>query len=642
MVASASPILGQATATSSSVDATRETLERLGNRQPQDKDSELLLQLHGQLDRLHANAVAAPTTGLHKLDDAEKKFWASLPSSSQLQLTPAAAQELKNLRAAFEAAFPDSSARHAPAPPTGLSARSEKGLASARSVASGAQAQKAVTHSNAAFDGGGASRGTSAQTPPAASQNRPPTPIHFTPSTRISDIGRRAPPAPPVPLSAQKGDFLQGVLATAHGYAQTTRQYAHAAAVYGQQKILPVLKTGAMLYIAANDPTLLARTALRVYSEFKIENQPSPEAERTCREAVKNTPFFARSVADACKTSPAVAPILAGLLDSVRQQVSLSGLMMNALFFLGGVLLGLLTGGIGLAIKLLVSVGMTVAAAWIMLKGLTDALARYNGAKSHSAERYAAIRNIGAVGGSLMLIGVMALIGAGVGKLKPGGVNLDPAVESLITKMKGEFSSLKEIPGESPLPKQEPVASASDVPGNRSRVAPAPEPVEPAPAEAGQGSSTIKVTKDVGRHYFDDGVIGKRGAGIKMAHSREKFLQTLRGEGEIVSENPVPKFDGISLIKYKLYKLDARGNRLPELKETPMFKTVVDPNRWTDNRVSALARALFGRVANQAPTTGRASSTYQVYVRDGSVEFIGWVDRATGTLNSFAVNKVGP
>ncbi len=243
-------------------------------------------------------------------------------------------------------------------------------------------------------------------------------------------------------MNPRSDNFLQSIFATAQSYAQATSQYVNAAGVYAQREIFPVLNTSALLYSAVDPmtaPFVLPAMIKYVAEEFKRENQSSPEAESACRQSVKKALFFPNGIAETCKTAPAVAPILAGLLDSV--QLTPSGLLMNALFFLGGVLMGLLTGGIWLAIKILAGIGMSAAAAWGMLKGLTDALAQYSRAKSQSTERYSAIRNIGAVAGGLMLIGVMALLGVGAGKLKQR-VKDRPTVKSLIAEVKTKFPFL--------------------------------------------------------------------------------------------------------------------------------------------------------------------------------------------------------
>jgi hypothetical protein len=160
-------------------------------------------------------------------------------------------------------------------------------------------------------------------------------------------------------------------------------------------------------------------------------------------------------------------------------------------------------------------------------------------------------------------------------------------------------------------------------------------------SEAAPG--TVKVTREVGRHFDEDGVIGRRGAGIKGAHTRGKFLAALAGQGKIVSETPVPGYDGFSIVQYKFYK-EVRGAVTETLKDgEPMVKTVVDDTRWSPDRISALAQTVFGREPlAPAAAPAKAAETYQIFVVRGRVRFVGWVDKTRGALVSFGVDKILP
>ena len=157
-------------------------------------------------------------------------------------------------------------------------------------------------------------------------------------------------------------------------------------------------------------------------------------------------------------------------------------------------------------------------------------------------------------------------------------------------------------------------------------------------------AATVQVPPGVGKHFYEDGVIGRRAAGIKMAHTRGKFLAALEGQGRIVSDTPVPGLDGFSVVAYKFFKGDGHGHVTSTLKDgEPMLKTVVDEARWSPERISALARSLFGRETHapgEAPPGSGA--TYQIYVTRDGVRYVGWVEKASGKLVSFGVDKILP
>lgn len=151
----------------------------------------------------------------------------------------------------------------------------------------------------------------------------------------------------------------------------------------------------------------------------------------------------------------------------------------------------------------------------------------------------------------------------------------------------------------------------------------------------------IKVTEKVGDHFYEDGVIESRQAGVKTGHLRDSFNRTLEGQGRVISEQAVPGYKGLSLVKYKLFK-EFRGKPTAELKAgEPLAKTVIDdPALWPKGRISALAREVFGRELHEPAAT--PSKTTVVKVTKGKVHFVGWVDKLTGELNSFGVDSVDP
>lgn len=126
------------------------------------------------------------------------------------------------------------------------------------------------------------------------------------------------------------------------------------------------------------------------------------------------------SLAEMCKTSPTLSPILAGLLDSVKEQFgTVSGIVSNIVFLILGLLMSVATGGVGLILKLLALIGAGYAI-WKLISGLISAFSASRSAPEGSPERAAALKTIGMLGGSLLIMITMALVGFGAGKTKPG------------------------------------------------------------------------------------------------------------------------------------------------------------------------------------------------------------------------------
>ncbi|MFI5345292.1 MAG: hypothetical protein ACHQ51_02850 [Elusimicrobiota bacterium] len=149
----------------------------------------------------------------------------------------------------------------------------------------------------------------------------------------------------------------------------------------------------------------------------------------------------------------------------------------------------------------------------------------------------------------------------------------------------------------------------------------------------------VGVGEAVGKHFFEDGVIESRSDGIKMAHSRVKFVEKLANQGQIISDAPVPGYPGISLVKYRLYT-ESRGVVTDVLKAgKPKAKTIVDGNIWTEAKITDLAKSIFGDTPHAAV---EGTGTYEIRVTRGRVKFIGWVDRRTGALQSFGVDDILP
>ncbi len=176
----------------------------------------------------------------------------------------------------------------------------------------------------------------------------------------------------------------------------------------------------------------------RVAARLDQVNVPAPaiSAKQACVQAV-NGPDPKQpqhpTLAGMCQNHVTLAPLLAGLLDSVEESFgTVGGILTNLAFMLFGLVSAVLTGGVAFVLKGLLLIGMSMTL-WQMLSGLLTTLSQYSKAKEGSLEQAAARRQIGMVGGSVLIMALMALVGWGVGKTKPGAA----AIKSMESGMRG-------------------------------------------------------------------------------------------------------------------------------------------------------------------------------------------------------------
>ena len=233
---------------------------------------------------------------------------------------------------------------------------------------------------------------------------------------------------------------------------------------------------------------------------------------------------YAKAVFVKQKMEEATGPVVSGVLEGIADTVA--GVTIGALLWALGKLLAQLgigallsEVGVGEAIialrlrQIMLAVGVVLTA--VQLAAAVAALRRWISAKPGSPESTNALREfVRSTTGLVLALALLAALG-----IKGGGKPRTPPEPG--TPPPNIHGALVEG---APPP-------ASEPPSRLTPPEPQPQPVEPAPAQPGQGP-TIKVTRDVGRHYFDDGVIVRRGDGIKMAHSRAKFETRLSAARE--------------------------------------------------------------------------------------------------------------
>ncbi|MDO8756707.1 MAG: hypothetical protein Q7J64_01735, partial [Elusimicrobiota bacterium] len=154
------------------------------------------------------------------------------------------------------------------------------------------------------------------------------------------------------------------------------------------------------------------------------------DAVQNCQEALNGAVLSAGGL---CKYSPVGASLLAGLLDAVHQQFgTAAGVVSNVIALLLGLLFGLMTGGVGLIIKILFALGMTLWAIYELVPLFAKAIKALWNSKPDSLERYAAIRQLSALAGGVLIMGLLAVVGGKIGP-KIGASKFGTAMEARIT-----------------------------------------------------------------------------------------------------------------------------------------------------------------------------------------------------------------
>ncbi|MBI5240541.1 MAG: hypothetical protein HY926_08720 [Elusimicrobia bacterium] len=252
-------------------------------------------------------------------------------------------------------------------------------------------------------------------------------------------------------------------------------------------------------------------------------------------------PTLAKMCVDNPNWGPVWAPLLAGLLDAVKEQFgTVQGIITNIIFLLLGLLMSVATGGVALVLKLVA----LIAAGWAIYKliaGLISAAAR------------ADLRQIGFAGGTLLIMVMMALVGFGIGKTKPGAnavrsmeSGMAAALDKVgITGLMGKLNSmmpagmmatLERFLGKAP-PERAPGTKPSDV-----RTAqPAPKATEaPPPVREPPATLRAKVKSRVASLFGS----GSAGVTARVAPRLDSARGAVAGEMKTLLTKVMGKSDG--------------------------------------------------------------------------------------------------
>ncbi|MHB2020887.1 MAG: CdiA family toxin C-terminal domain-containing protein, partial [Candidatus Xenobia bacterium] len=119
--------------------------------------------------------------------------------------------------------------------------------------------------------------------------------------------------------------------------------------------------------------------------------------------------------------------------------------------------------------------------------------------------------------------------------------------------------------------------------------------------------------------------IAKRTKGIVGGHNAETFERALQDQGEVVSSRAVPGLDGVSQVKYRMFKME-RGQITKELQAgDPMEKTLFDPKKWNQEKIAKLGNEVFKGITTDGTQ----------HVTHNGTKFVGWI--RGGVLQSFGV-----
>ncbi|MDE2143825.1 MAG: hypothetical protein KGJ84_15560 [Elusimicrobia bacterium] len=175
---------------------------------------------------------------------------------------------------------------------------------------------------------------------------------------------------------------------------------------------------------------------------LRTNSVPPPNGEElACRKAAGGGLF-----AGTCgwKMGKSIGPLAAGVVDAFKDQFGTTkGLVMNLVFLAGGLLLGAMTGGAGALVKFasivralctLAVIGTALALIYQLYEAVKAIFATSNDDPRH----WQAIRKVGAIGGQVMAVALMAFIGYKITVKPPDEAAVGAMTEALASKAGGE------------------------------------------------------------------------------------------------------------------------------------------------------------------------------------------------------------
>jgi hypothetical protein len=203
-----------------------------------------------------------------------------------------------------------------------------------------------------------------------------------------------------------------------------------------------------------------------------------------CRQALSAHP----QIASLCREHPTMAPLIAGVVEAFKAQFgTIQGIVTNLLFLLLGLVMSAVS-GFGLVAKVavsLVSLGMLAATLGPLIKEGWSASRALVKAGVGTLQKSQSLLRLGKVGGTVLVLALMAAIGYGVGKTKPGRAAIDSmtgAISAQLNKLgvgKGAAALDASLPASIKAPLERvfgPVPGQGELTGEPASINPAETP----------------------------------------------------------------------------------------------------------------------------------------------------------------------
>lgn len=163
-------------------------------------------------------------------------------------------------------------------------------------------------------------------------------------------------------------------------------------------------------------PVGVSRTDVLPGSPALTQNEVASAA---CRAALEGY----ATASSLCGNHPTLAPIVAGVLDAFRQQFgTVQGILTNLAWMLISLVMTVIS-GFGMIAKVamgLISFGLTAGMLWPLIKQGYEAVRDFRRARANSEEYFSSLFRMGLVGGTTLILALLAAAGYGVAKSHAG------------------------------------------------------------------------------------------------------------------------------------------------------------------------------------------------------------------------------
>lgn len=482
-----------------------------------DSTVKALSHVSGQLDLIKAKAqrqsqvgdqdVAGLSDTVSSASELEKQLWEGIGTEVKdgMKIVPLLLPALESVTTAFDRLFPQQAAGPPPNDPFGMNRN--QGIKNAAGAVNNVDVTEAKSDNPSQFWEKQQTRQKEVDGPSVAANDFNSMSGRYTPESRgfvftPKDKGKGSLLLVPGvdntfsgggvnPMSSQGSSAFPSVLrdsARSANYAASLTGFPVRPGIYGEQN-----KKEEKVVQPVKPPPKL-KTAAELAAEESLAN---------CLKVLHEHP----KIAQMCKDSPNLAPLIAGFMEALIEQFgTIQGLLTNLVFMLLGLVLSALS-GFGLIAKVavsLVSFGFLIYTLGPLLKDGYNAASDWWKSKDGSTMKFDSLKRMGKIGGSVMIMALMAAIGWGVGKTKPGKAAMASMEGAVSAKMAGmgiskvgKLDSMLPSSAKSLLTRVfgEPKNPVADGPDQVAK-ATEPKPVEPVKKTAQEKGKTADKTPD--------------------------------------------------------------------------------------------------------------------------------------------------